>query len=46
MIHPVLISLLGDTVSLRWALVYLPAGAVLILMATPAFQPVTAAPPD
>lgn len=46
MIHPVLIGLLGDTVSLRWALVCLPAGAALILMATPAFQPVTAAPPD
>lgn len=45
-IHPVLIGLLGDTVSLRWALVCLPAGAALILMATPAFQPVTAAPPD
>ena len=43
MIHPVLIGLLGDTVSLRWALVCLPAGAVLILLATPAFQPVTAA---
>ena len=46
MIHPVLIGLLGDTVSLRWALVCLPAEAALILMATPAFQPVTAAPPD
>ena len=43
MIYPVLIGLLGDTVSLRWALVCLPAGAVLILLATPAFQPVTAA---
>ena len=32
--------------TLRWALVCLPAGAALILMATPAFQPVTAAPPD
>lgn len=45
MIYPVLIGLLGDTVSLRWALICLPAGALLILMATPAFQPVTAAPP-